>query len=215
MPPSTWAAAPPPRGSAAITSLRNLIPTADIRLLIMDHMDLSSVVSAAKDFAETQPKLHGLIANAGIVAEKGSGGVWSQYGMSKLANILHAKELDRLYGPGGVKKGESGGEIWTAAVHPGDVYTDLSRNAMFFGISGLVAARVLNAFGAFTPAEKGAYTSVFCAASAEMEGHMSVGYFVPLGKVAKPSRHARDGELGMKLWAWSVDESGGKGKNLL
>jgi NAD(P)-dependent dehydrogenase (short-subunit alcohol dehydrogenase family) len=44
-------------------------------------------------------------------------GTWtrgSRYGMSKLANVLHAKEIARRYGGKG---------IWTASVHPGSVET--------------------------------------------------------------------------------------------
>lgn len=45
----------------------------------------------------------------------------TRYGQSKLANILHAKELHKRYGPGA--DGEEGGEIWVAAVHPGHIDT--------------------------------------------------------------------------------------------
>jgi NAD(P)-dependent dehydrogenase (short-subunit alcohol dehydrogenase family) len=48
-----------------------------------------------------------------------AGAAWSRYGQSKLANILHAKTLNKEYGPGSqvAKSGE--GEIWTASLHPG------------------------------------------------------------------------------------------------
>jgi NAD(P)-dependent dehydrogenase (short-subunit alcohol dehydrogenase family) len=47
------------------------------------------------------------------------GGGWSRYGQSKLANVLHAKTLNKLYGPESKNAKEGRGEIWTAAVHPG------------------------------------------------------------------------------------------------
>lgn len=45
----------------------------------------------------------------------------TRYGHSKLANILHAAELNKRYGP----KSDSAesGEIWVAAVHPGHIHT--------------------------------------------------------------------------------------------
>jgi NAD(P)-dependent dehydrogenase (short-subunit alcohol dehydrogenase family) len=50
-----------------------------------------------------------------------SEGSMVRYGQSKLANILHAKELHRSFGP---KDGEQGSaEIWVAAVHPGHIDT--------------------------------------------------------------------------------------------
>lgn len=60
------------------------------------------------------------------------GGAWSRYGMSKLANILHAKELYKRYGTPAARSAYSSaanggdkddGEIWTVSVHPGSVNT--------------------------------------------------------------------------------------------
>jgi NAD(P)-dependent dehydrogenase (short-subunit alcohol dehydrogenase family) len=39
---------------------------------------------------------------------------WTRYGQSKLANVLHAKELARRYGTQG---------LWAASLHPGTVKT--------------------------------------------------------------------------------------------
>lgn len=266
----------PSKGAVAVASIQELIPKADIRLLVLDQMDLSSVVSAAKTFTSKESKLHCLINNAGIMAvpfEKSKdgyesqwqtnylshflltyhllptllstarssqpgdvrivnvtsgghstfapksgidfedinqekGGPWSRYGMSKLANVLHAKELNRLYGPNGVKKAE--GEIWTTALHPGNVYTNLAKNATYMGGASRLLGKTLNMLGVFVPAEKGAYTSVFCAASQGMTSEMSGEYFVPLGKVAKPSRNAQNEDMGTELWKWTLEELGGK-----
>lgn len=43
-----------------------------------------------------------------------------RYGQSKLANVLHAKELHRRYGPGASDPNSS---LCTAAVHPGHINT--------------------------------------------------------------------------------------------
>ncbi|KAE8453141.1 hypothetical protein EG329_011208 [Mollisiaceae sp. DMI_Dod_QoI] len=239
-------------------------------------MNLSSVVSAVKEFASKETKLHGLVNNAGIMAvpfEKSKdgfesqwqtnflahfllthhllptmlttarvskpgdvrivnvtsggharfapkmgidfedtnqerGGVWTRYGQSKLANILHAKELNRLYGPNGIKKSE--GEIWSVAVHPGNIYTDLSKNAQFAGPLSRPFVATLNLLGVFIPADQGAFTSVFCAASKKMKAEMSGEYFVPLGKIGKPSKHAGNMDMAKKLWQWTEAELGRK-----
>ena len=42
-----------------------------------------------------------------------------RYGQSKLANILHTKQLNAVYGP----KGKESGGIIAAAVHPGHIDT--------------------------------------------------------------------------------------------
>jgi len=49
--------------------------------------------------------------------KSGKGGAFSRYGSSKLANILHAKELNQRYG------GTGKDSIWTASLHPGTVDT--------------------------------------------------------------------------------------------
>jgi hypothetical protein len=42
---------------------------------------------------------------------------------------------------------------------------------------------------------------------------MSGEYFVPLGKLGKASKFARNGELAEKLWAWTEKEFELKGLN--
>jgi NAD(P)-dependent dehydrogenase (short-subunit alcohol dehydrogenase family) len=46
----------------------------------------------------------------------------TRYGQSKLANVLHIKKLNEVYGPNG-KEGKD--EIWVAAVHPGHIDTSV------------------------------------------------------------------------------------------
>ena len=58
----------PEKGKAAIANIRKIHPSANINLLQIDHMDLSSVVAAAKQFLALETALHGLINNAGIMA---------------------------------------------------------------------------------------------------------------------------------------------------
>jgi NAD(P)-dependent dehydrogenase (short-subunit alcohol dehydrogenase family) len=264
------------KGFTALKSIRESIPGADIHLLILDHMDLSSIVSAAQDFKRKETKLHGLVNNAGIMAvpfeeskdgyesqwqtnylahflltyhllptllstartsQPGEvrivnvtsnghnfapaagiefddinlrkGGIWNRYGQSKLGNILHAKYLNGLYGPKGERRAE--GEIWTSAAHPGSVYTDLNKKVGGSGFMAKAIVPALNCLGVYTPAEEGAYTSVFCAASREFEQSMSGSYIVPVGKGGKPSKKAMNSELAVKLWAWSEQEMRDKG----
>jgi NAD(P)-dependent dehydrogenase (short-subunit alcohol dehydrogenase family) len=123
------------------------------------------------------------------------GGGWSRYGQSKLGNILHAKYLRSLFGSEESRKSE--GVIWTAAVHPGNIYTDLSKNARF-PVSSMIGP-ILNFLGMFVPAEQGAYNSVFCAASERIHADISGEYFTPIAKVDKPSKLAKDAGLAQKL----------------
>lgn len=56
------------KGTAAISRIKEMHPSANIDLLQLDHMDLASVVSAAKRFLALETALHGLVNNAGIMA---------------------------------------------------------------------------------------------------------------------------------------------------
>jgi hypothetical protein len=91
------------------------------------------------------------------------------------------------------------------------MYTDLNRNARLAGPLSGVVVKMMNAFGVYIPVEKGAYTSVYCAASTDVTPAMSGEYFVPLGKLGKASKLARDGELAQKLWDWTEKEFERKG----
>jgi NAD(P)-dependent dehydrogenase (short-subunit alcohol dehydrogenase family) len=60
-----------------------------------------------------------------------NGGPVSRYGSSKLANILHTRELARRYSTPAARatnsilptESDAGGEIWASSVHPGMVKT--------------------------------------------------------------------------------------------
>ncbi|KAJ5993562.1 hypothetical protein N7451_009286 [Penicillium sp. IBT 35674x] len=56
------------KGTAAISNIKEIYPSANIDLLQMDLMDLASVVKAAKHFLSIETALHGLVNNAGIMA---------------------------------------------------------------------------------------------------------------------------------------------------
>ncbi|KAL4792623.1 hypothetical protein BDV19DRAFT_391928 [Aspergillus venezuelensis] len=264
----------PGKAESAITHIKSENPDADLHFLHMDLMDLQSVVAAAKEFKQKEPKLHGLINNAGIMAtpfaltndgyeaqwqtnylshwlltwhlldtlsatareessprnvrivnvtsdghqfapkagiafddlKQEKRGIWSRYGMSKLANILHAKQLDKLYGPNG-SEGDSMSVIWTAAVHPGHLDTNLNRQTALPNCFNTV----LRAVGAYSPAREGAYNSLFAIASTEFKEGDSGGYLVPGQKRKMPSKAAMDMELAQKLWTWTEGEMRSRG----
>jgi NAD(P)-dependent dehydrogenase (short-subunit alcohol dehydrogenase family) len=56
------------KATAAITSIKADDPSTNIDHLQMDHVDLASVVAAAKHFLSRETALHGLVNNAGIMA---------------------------------------------------------------------------------------------------------------------------------------------------
>ena len=261
------------KGTTAIDSIKDLYPQAHISLLEMDHLSLSTVVSAAQHFLSKESSLHALINNAGIMAtpfsmtDDGyeaqwqtnylahwvftshllpimletsetlppgsvrivnltSSGHWSapkggisfsntslpnssgmtRYGQSKLANVLHTKTLNKLYGPGSPSSTAGKGEIWTAAVHPGLVESQLGDRAELpILMKWLIAP--YKAMEGMIDADKGSWTSVYCAASPEMKREESGAYFQ---RIADPNGWqigmAKDVELAKRLEEWTGKE---------
>ncbi|XP_076953213.1 short-chain dehydrogenase TIC 32, chloroplastic-like [Bidens hawaiensis] len=113
------------------------------------------------------------------------------YGQSKLANILHAKELAR-------RLKEEGADVTINALHPGIIATDISRHSNFLSIC---------IYGVFKHVQKnvqqGASTTCYLALSPKVKG-VSGGYFLDNNK-AKPGSKARDDELAKKLWECSME----------
>lgn len=112
------------------------------------------------------------------------------YGQSKLANILHAKELtNRLK--------EEGVNITVNALHPGVISTNLARHSTFMTVC------IHGVFGAIQKnIPQGASTTCFVALSPKVKG-VSGEYFAD-NNVSKPSAAARDPELAKKLWECGI-----------
>ncbi|KAK1522984.1 hypothetical protein CPAR01_14527 [Colletotrichum paranaense] len=260
------------KGTEAIASIKKTHPSANIDLLQMDLMNLTSVVAAAKRFLTLETTLHGLVNNAGIMAAPfdmtkdgheaewqtnylshwvftehllpvmlktsrtlppgsvrivnltSSGhlgapktginfddlnlkdeGPWQRYGQSKVANILHAKTLHKIYGPGSEN---DEGEIWTSSVHPGLVETNLSTSVepSEKGVLNILSA--LRVFKMFWSADKGSWNSLFCAASQDMKAEQSGMYTDIYHRCGEPwweSSAVKDEKLAERLDKWTRD----------
>jgi NAD(P)-dependent dehydrogenase (short-subunit alcohol dehydrogenase family) len=238
----------------------------------MDHLSLSTVVSAAKHVISQETALHGLINNAGIMAtpfemtKDGHEAQWqtnylahwvftshllplmlqtsktiptgsvrivnlssaghfsapkgginfvdtslpngnnqARYGQSKLANVLHVKTLNNLYGPGSSSAKAGNGEIWTAAVHPGLVESNLGTHAEFPMWMKTIFQVYFALGGQSMEADKGSWTSVFCAASRDMTKEQSGTYFQRIARAGWQSGLAKDSELAAKLEEWTKE----------
>jgi NAD(P)-dependent dehydrogenase (short-subunit alcohol dehydrogenase family) len=109
------------------------------------------------------------------------------YSRSKLMNILFTRELARRL---------ADQKITVNAVHPGMVASDFMVKP---GLLGRIANAFVQVFG-ITP-EAGARTSVYLAASPEVEG-VTGKYFVK-SKARTPSREAQDDAAARRLWELS------------
>ncbi|KAH8895303.1 NAD(P)-binding protein [Thozetella sp. PMI_491] len=139
----------------------------------------------------------------------GKGGM-TRYGQSKLANVLHAKALNKLYGPGSAARDADNGEVWTAIVHPGVVKTEIGSHAEISGLlKGLVA--IYGSMGGAFSSDKGSWTGLFCVASPDMKKEQSGTYFQRIAEAGWESESAKNIDLAEKLERWTEEQMGKEG----
>ena len=111
------------------------------------------------------------------------------YGMSKLANLLFAKELHRRL----TDRQEA------FAIHPGVIRTPLMRHLPSIAQWGMKVLKPIF----FKSIEQGAATTCFAATSKGLTGQG--GSYLKDCKITAPSRHGRDAELAKGLWDYSEE----------
>jgi retinol dehydrogenase-12 len=121
----------------------------------------------------------------------------TKYGVSKLANILHVKQLAKRYPT-----------IKAVAIHPGMVNTNLSTTMRQSFMLARILMPILSYFSA-VGIEQGVLNQLWGMTSAEAE---SGQYYEPVGVGGNGSPPTEDVELAEKLWAWTEEELAGWGK---
>ncbi|OMO58616.1 Short-chain dehydrogenase/reductase SDR [Corchorus olitorius] len=118
---------------------------------------------------------------------------WFAYGQSKLANILHAKELAR-------RLKEEGVEITANSVHPGVIRTNILRDRSFTR----AISNILGPGGKFffKSVQQGAATTCYVALHPQVKG--VTGEYFSDCNVANPSSKAKDADLAKRLWDFSL-----------
>lgn len=119
------------------------------------------------------------------------------YCRSKLANVMFARELAKRVGERGVT---------VVSLHPGTVYTEITRD-LFTGWFSFLTPLAHVAMFLFTKTpEQGAQTSIHCAVAPEVEGQH--GTYWDSCTLTKPAKKALDEEACKKLWDYSVEQLG-------
>jgi NAD(P)-dependent dehydrogenase (short-subunit alcohol dehydrogenase family) len=113
------------------------------------------------------------------------------YGQSKLANILHAKELARRYP-----------NITSVAIHPGRVNTGLLDH-----YAGPMAAfqKVYDWMTTPFTLENGALNQLWAAFGNKSDVE-SGSYYTPIGKMSRGDCRINDVKIAGELWNWQEDE---------
>lgn len=157
-------------------------PDADVRIVNLTSAGHQNTPSGGIEFETLKTDLNGRHS-------------FIRYGQSKLANILHARELAKRHPA-----------LVSVSVHPGRVATQLLND--MYGrrtVVGTLMQGYDKVANPLTP-EQGAYTQLWAATWPTKADVVNGAYFVPLGKLAGGSKDARDMDLAKKLWVWQEDE---------
>jgi NAD(P)-dependent dehydrogenase (short-subunit alcohol dehydrogenase family) len=133
-------------------------------------------------------------------------GNFGRYGLSKLGNVIHAKNLNAQYGPRSEEAKQGKGEIWAASMHPGFINTQLNeRNRDNASWKWKWVHPVLNTFGIMRPWDEGCVSSLFVGASPDFTAAMCGSYFDEKANMAdsRANAAAKDEKEQAKLEKWS------------
>ncbi len=152
---------------------------------LIDQLTATGRVVMLSSGAHTQaPK--GGIEFDNLDGSKGYG-AWRQYGQSKFANILFAKELARRFA------GTPGTQRTANAVHPGVIKTNLGRHNPVIGVVLGAASPIF-----LKSVAQGAATQVYVATNPALAA-VSGKYFADCN-VTAPRSDAEDAATAKKLW---------------
>ncbi|XP_031473615.1 short-chain dehydrogenase TIC 32, chloroplastic-like [Nymphaea colorata] len=137
-------------------------------------------------------KVHSITYKSGIRFEKINNrlgyGPFYAYGESKLANILHAKELAR-------RLQEEGAQVTVNSLHPGVIRTNIMRTTKYLAVGASMVSFFMK------NAQQGAATTCYLALHPNTKG-VSGKYFSDCNE-DKPTAFGRDADLAKKLWEFS------------
>jgi NAD(P)-dependent dehydrogenase (short-subunit alcohol dehydrogenase family) len=151
--------------------------------LLLDRLTAAAPARIVNVASDAHFSAHGIDFDAVRRPTRSRTGM-AEYGVSKLANVLHAQELGRrLDGTG----------VTTYALHPGVIASDIWRRVPW-PVRPIMKLRM-------SSTEEGARTPVYCATAPELAGETG-GYYVA-GRRKEPSAAATR-ELAAALWEHSV-----------
>jgi NAD(P)-dependent dehydrogenase (short-subunit alcohol dehydrogenase family) len=165
----------------------------------------SRVVNLSSCFHDKAQGREGDIHFDDIHLERGKCDGWTAYAQSKLANVLHAKELARRL---------KGSGVTAVSLHPGWVRTNLVSNTMPVWVQDYVARPFLNLMGMIEP-WPGAQTTLYAVLAEDVANH-SGAYFSQRGiyrdkaanvggwPMKSPNPNALDDIKAKRLWDLSA-----------
>ncbi|CAE8618642.1 unnamed protein product, partial [Polarella glacialis] len=162
-----------------------------------------SVTSLAHRLADAEQLIPTLDAELDLPSIEEEYSPWAVYGLSKLANVVFAKELQRRLAAAGLQAS-------AVSLHPGICATELARYVVsgkdvpmediYAGFAPPVQGLMQAMKGLLRPVNRGANSHVFLAAGADGSYDCSGGVYFQDMLPAEAHERADDPELGARLW---------------
>lgn len=187
----------------AADGLEKVFATNQIGTFLLSKLLLDTLKTTAKETGEegriinVASEAHKYTYKGGIIFDKLNDASSYQakmaYGQSKLANILHAKELAK-------RLEEEGANVTVNVLHPGVISTNFGKGeSVLFSEAAMSLVKF-----ALKTIPQGAATTCYLATSPQVNG-VSGKYFKDCNLYPYLSSYANDQELAAKLWDFSEE----------
>ncbi|MCY3757901.1 MAG: SDR family NAD(P)-dependent oxidoreductase [Acidobacteria bacterium] len=173
----------------------NYLGTFHLTHLLLPCLKQSGLESGDARVVTVSSHLHDRANNRDLFRDGEGYNSWDAYGLSKLALVHFAFEIDRRFA--------QAYNLRSVALHPGSVYTNITRMAILEGKFGFSAGRTGFALASLLLLHPkfGAQTVVMCASKSPLQG----GSYYEHCKIAQPSVQCRQQSVSRELWDRSAD----------
>ena len=173
----------------------NYLGTFHLTKLLLPCLQKSGLESGDARVVTVSSHLHDRMENKDLFNDSQGYNSWDAYGLSKLALVHFSLEIERRFG--------EDYNLLSTAVHPGSVFTNITRSAIPEEMLGVTLSRACSALASlvlFHP-KQGAQTVVMCASKSRLQG----GSYYEHCKIAEPSDQCRQESVSRELWDLSEE----------
>ena len=168
----------------------NYLGTYHLTSLLLPLLKQGGLESGDARLVNVSSHLHDRVNNADLFDATRHYHAWDAYGLTKLALVHHAYEIERRFA--------KQYNLYAMALHPGSVNTNLTRMEAPQGKIGRVLHRLSSALASVVllPLEDGAQTIVMCASKHPIQG----GGYYDRCNLADSSDESKDEAVSKLLW---------------
>lgn len=181
---------PPGKDGLEIHWRTNYLGAFHLTSLLLPLLKQGGLESGDARLVNVSSHLHDRVNNEELFNGNRRYHAWDAYGLSKLALVHHAYEVERRFA--------QRYNLSSMALHPGSVNTNLTRMEAPQGMIGKALHRISSALASLVllPLEDGAQTIVMCASKQPIRG----GSYYDRCSLAESSDESKDAAVSKLLW---------------